>query len=331
MATWVLNDETKANVYGFRVKNSGIDLERFRQNPVMLAMHKDWDLMSIIGRWTNIRIEGNLLLADDEFDMDDEDTAKIAGKVKRGFIKACSMGFLFLQENLEKAVDGLFDLVQSELYEASLVTIPGNANAVRLYAAPGKLMSDDQIRLCLTAVKESPDTKKVTSGKPKSNFNHMEKFILSGPALSVLLAAGLSNQDDAGAVNAAIAKLGADLKQAQDDLTTAKQTIQTMKDAQLAAVKKEAETLVDAAVVAGKLTADKKEQFVTLAINDISLAKSILENMPGKTGLAAGIKGSPAGGSADQPKSLDEFQKLPLARQLAFKNENPEAYQALFA
>ena len=152
MATWILNDETKANVYGFRVRNAGIDLERFRANPVMLAMHRDWDLDAIIGRWTNIRIEGNLLLADDEFDMEDEKAKALAGKAERGFLKAVSMGFLWAEEYMEKALDGVFDLVQSELIEASLVTIPGNANAVRLYAAPGQLMEDKEIKLSLSSL-----------------------------------------------------------------------------------------------------------------------------------------------------------------------------------
>ncbi|MCH7400119.1 HK97 family phage prohead protease [Belliella sp. DSM 107340] len=323
--SYILNDETQANVYGFRVKNSGIDLDRFNKNPVMLAMHRDWDLMAVIGRWTNIRIEGSLLLADPEFDMEDEEAKKIAGKVERGFVKAVSMGFLFLKENLEKNIDDMFDLVSCELYESSFVTIPGNKNAVRLYAAPNKLMKDDEIRLCLNAVmveKPTIDT--------NSKSNNMEKFTLSGAALTVLLMAGLTKQDDPSEINSVIGKLGTDLQTAKDDLATAKTTIQTMKDAQLSAVKKTAENLVDAAVLAGKLTADKREQFVTLAVNDLDLAKSILENMPGKKGLAATVTGSPAGGNADDPKNMDEFQALPLSKQLAFKADNPEGYAALF-
>lgn len=326
MATWVLNDETKANVYGFRVLNSGIDLERFKQNPVMLAMHKDWDLASVIGRWTNIRVEGHLLLADDEFDMEDEEAAKISGKVKRGFLKACSMGFLFLQEHLQKAIDGMFDLVESELLEASLVTIPGNSNAVRLYAAPGKLMDEKEIKLSLSAVMANP----TTTTHLKTN-NNMEKFTLSGPALALLLGVGLTNQENADSVNAAIVKLGADLQAEKDAHGNTKQALQAMKDAQLSAAKKAAENDVEAAILSGKLTAGQKDQFVKLYLSDPELAKSVLANMPGKKSLGASVNGSPEGGNAADPKTLDEFEKLSLSAQLAFKESNPEGYQALFA
>lgn len=313
-------------MYGFRVLNAGIDLERFKQNPVMLAMHRDYDLTSVIGRWTNIRVEGHLLLADDEFDMEDEEAAKIAGKVKRGFLKACSMGFLFLQEHLQKAIDGMFDLVESELLEASLVTIPGNSNAVRLYAAPGKLMDEKEIKLSLSAVMANPTTTTLNL-----NTNKMEKFTLSGPALAVLLMAGLSSQEDPAAVNSSIAKLGADLKKAQEDLEKANGTIKTMKDAQLSAAKAAAENDVEAAILSGKLTAAQKDQFVKLYLSDPELAKSVLANMPGKKSLGASVNGSPEGGNAAEPKNLDEFEKLSLSAQLAFKENNPEGYQALFA
>ena len=325
MATWVLNDETKANVYGFRVLNAGIDLERFKQNPVMLAMHKDWDLTSVIGRWTNIRIEGSQLLADDDFDMEDEDAAKIAGKVKRGFLKACSMGFLLMRDHLEKAVDGLFDLAKSELMEASIVTIPGNANAVRLYAAPGQLMDEKEIKLCLSAVMTNSTT------TLKLNTNNMEKFTLSGHALAALLAVGLTNQENADSVNAAIVKLGADLQAEKDAHGATRQTLQALKDAQLSAAKKTAETEVEAAILSGKLTAAQKDQFVKLYLSDPELAKSVLANMPGKKSLGASVNGSPEGGNAADPKTLDEFEKLSLSAQLAFKESNPEGYQALFA
>ena len=49
---------------------SGADLSVFKNNPVMLLNHDDWDLP--IGRWENIRVEGTQILADAVFDEDDE-------------------------------------------------------------------------------------------------------------------------------------------------------------------------------------------------------------------------------------------------------------------
>lgn len=327
MATWTLNDETKVNSYGFRLLNSGLDLERFIANPMMLAMHRDWDLNAVIGRWKNIRIEGHLLLAEDEFDMADEEAKKIAGKVERGFLKAVSLGFLFLQEFFVKAMDGVFELTKSEPYEGSLVVIPSNANAVRLYSSPGVLMTEDEVKLQLSAM--AANVKVRVSEKPKSNFN-MEKFTLTGGALAVLLAAGLTNQNDEAAVNASIAQLGVNLKKAQDAEAAAKLSLKEVKDAQLTAAKSNATALVEAAITAGKLTADKKESFITLGISDPGMLATVLESMPVKTSLGALAGGSP-GAAAGEPKNIDEFAALPLLKQLAFKESNPEGYKALFS
>lgn len=324
MATWILNDETKVNSYGFRLLNSGLDLDRFRENPMMLAMHRDWDLNAVIGRWKNIRIEGSLLLAEDEFDMEDAEAKKIAGKAARGFLKGCSLGFLFLEEFFVKALDGVFELQKSEPYEGSIVVIPSNKNAVRLYSAPGVLMSPDEIKLCLSAMSGKAEVS--ITEKPKPNFN-MEKFTLSGAALGVLLAAGLNDQNDPVAVNAAIAKLGADLKTAQGNEAAAKQALQTLKDAQLTAAKTAVTSRVEAAITAGKVTADKKESLITLGLTDPTMLDFVLDSVPGKASLGAQVQQA----STTDPKTIDEFAALPLAKQLAFKEGNPEGYKALFA
>ena len=126
-------------------------------------------------------------------------------------------------------------------------------------------------------------------------------------------------------------QLGARLKKEQDDHTATKDALKVMKDAQLAAVEKNANDAVNAAILAGKLTAAQKEQYVKLYLSDAELAKGILDNMPGKSSLAASAGGNAGAGNPDDPKTLDDFQKMPLQKQLAFKENNPEGYQALFS
>ena len=158
----------------------------------------------------------------------------------------------------------------------------------------------------------------------------MEKFTLTAGALSVLMLNGLTNQNDEAAVNAAIATLGANLKTAQENEAAAKLALKEIKDAQLTAAKANATAIVEAAITAGKLTADKKESFITLGVSDPAMLSTVLESMPGKTSLGA-LAGGSQGAAAGEPKNLDEFEKLPLAKQLAFKQNNPEGYKALFA
>lgn len=127
---FILNDETKVNQFGFRVKNSGLRLGRFRANPVILDNHKEGN-EAVIGRWENIQIEGHLLTAEAVFDDHDPNAVAIAGKVERGFIKGASLGLdPFSMNNFKIASDDVYDLVEAEILEASIVAIPNNANAL---------------------------------------------------------------------------------------------------------------------------------------------------------------------------------------------------------
>jgi HK97 family phage prohead protease len=221
MATFVLNDETKVNSYGYRILNKGIDLKRFKANPVMLAQHMN-NLWAVVGRWVNIRIEGDCLLADAEFDMDDEDAAKIAGKVERGFIKACSMGILFMGAYLKLYADGTYVLEKCELMENSIVAVPSNANAVRLFAENGEPMSEEQVQQSLSALRDIlPDL--------KTQHNQMEKLTLSIAALSALC---MEQAPTADQLSAAIVSLSADAKASKDRVTELTAELNLQKEAQ---------------------------------------------------------------------------------------------------
>lgn len=61
---FILNNDTSINSYGFRILTAGINLTRFKQNPVMLDQHLN-TTSAVIGRWLDlsateikIRIDG---------------------------------------------------------------------------------------------------------------------------------------------------------------------------------------------------------------------------------------------------------------------------------
>lgn len=139
--TFILCDGNRVNSYGFRTDLAGLDLERFKSNPVMLYAH---DPSDVIGRWENIRVEDNQLKADAVFDTDDEQGKRIAGKVERGFLKGCSMG-IHVKELHE--VDNVHVATRSELMEASVCPIPSDAGAVRLYDENRKELTFEEVRL----------------------------------------------------------------------------------------------------------------------------------------------------------------------------------------
>lgn len=139
--TFILCDGSRVNSHGFRTDLAGMDMERFKSNPVMLYFH---DTLEVIGRWENLRVEDGKLLADAVFDMEDETGKKVAGKVERGFLKGCSMGLCIVELG---DVDGVTTATRSELVEASVCSIPSDAGAVRLYDQNHKELTFDEVKL----------------------------------------------------------------------------------------------------------------------------------------------------------------------------------------
>lgn len=124
--TFILSDQT-VNCYGSIILTSGIDTSRFERNPVMLYMHDR--NRGIIGRWENIRKEGNNLLADAVFDTGGELGAEVARQVENGFIRAVSIGVDILETT---DTNGATTVTKCVLDEVSIVDIPANSNALRL-------------------------------------------------------------------------------------------------------------------------------------------------------------------------------------------------------
>lgn len=105
----------------------GLRMERFSRNPVMLFGHNH---NQVIGRWENYKIEDNQLSAEAVFDTGDELGKEVARKVKENFLRAASVGIIPIKLEL---LDDEFVMAECELVEASIVAIPADAGAVRLY------------------------------------------------------------------------------------------------------------------------------------------------------------------------------------------------------
>lgn len=128
----ILCDSSTINSYGFRTDVNGIDLTRFKKNPVMLYNHNP---LQVIGKWKAISVDNGQLTAEPVFDMDDPFAAEIARKVDQGFIKGCSMGIMITQITKSKGIDVA---TESVLLEASIVSIPADENALVVYADENK-------------------------------------------------------------------------------------------------------------------------------------------------------------------------------------------------
>ncbi|NMA73133.1 MAG: hypothetical protein GX963_03030 [Bacteroidales bacterium] len=140
---FVLSDGNIVNSKGFRIDINGIDLTRFIKNPVMLFEH---NRANVIGLWEDIRKEHNKLTAVPKFDTDDAEALSISGKVERGFLKGASMGIVVLET---KEIENELVVTKSDLFEASIVTIPSDSGAVRLYNKKLEHLSVAELKLSI--------------------------------------------------------------------------------------------------------------------------------------------------------------------------------------
>lgn len=333
---FVLNDENKVNSYGFRIKNSGIDLARFKSNPVMLDDH--WDsARCVLGKWNEIQANGATLTAVPEFDKEDADAAKIAGKVERGFIKACSMGILFNPADMQYDMDGTKVLNKCELIEVSIVAIPSNANAIRLFQKTengNELMTPDQVKVCLSAISD-----------PTQKFkqeNTMKKVFLSTAAL---IALALTDKYDAATgidqslVDDGITKLKAELEAVKGDLKAKETALKTITDQAATAKKLAIENKVDNAIKEGRFDAvttnaegkqvDNRAEFISMGIANEATLDAVLSALPAKKTLGAGVHNTANLGNTGEVKTMEDFQKLNDQQQLAFKTASPDAFRKI--
>ena len=265
---FVFNDETKRNSHGFRLLNSGADLSRFNLNPVMLDTHEK---KPVIGKWDNLRVEGSLMIAAPIFDVGDPEGLRLSGQVEREFVKAASPGIYIEDAMYMPLANGESELVVTkwELLECSILGVPSHANALAFYSKEGVQLSiDDALKSIQTL---AAPTKPKEFINPKKN---MEKIILTAAAATLL---GLGTEHaDMTAINAAVTALGARATEAETKLADFN--------------KERATTLVDLAIAEGRLEANRKDSFVTLAISDFKQASDILGSLPAKKELGAKVK-----------------------------------------
>ncbi|WP_094178903.1 hypothetical protein [Flavobacterium psychrophilum] len=310
---FVFNDQNQTNSYGFRILTAGISLKRFNKNPMMLNQH--WNSTeSVLGKWTNIRVENDLLLGEPVFDIEDADALKVSGKVEREFINSCSMGITFNRDDL-KIIGTELVMEKCEIYECSIVAVPSNANSIRLYTESGTLLKDDEVKqLCLSLQPEVLENQEL-----QLNPINMKKILLSVTSLLALKFDKSTPEVDVEKVEAAILTLS-------NENATLKAKVLALEAEKDSAQETEITEMVNLAITEGRIPATKKEDFVNLAKVNFDLAKTTIEAIPVKRTLSNDV--SNPTGSTEMTK--EAFQKLSHTAQLEFKNNNADEYIKLF-
>lgn len=137
---FVASDES-VDRYGDIIRARGWQLERFRQNPVLLFGHNSRE--PAIGGVTKIEVVGTRLIADVEFDDAPENTKAqvVWGLLEKGYMRAVSVGFAptgKINTLLDDAGNWTgFEYTQQELLELSVVPVPANPQALAIAKSLG--------------------------------------------------------------------------------------------------------------------------------------------------------------------------------------------------
>lgn len=300
MNEFILSDGSNINDRGYKVLISGINMERFSKNPVMLKEH---DPRLVIGRWEKWKKENNQLKAEPVFDVDDPEGKEVARKVDKNFLRCASIGIIPMKM---EEFEGEYVMTESILVEASIVSIPSDAGAVRLYNDKLEELSFDQVKINFNF---------------SNNQNAKQMTDVVGLKLSQKTIESLNLDNDHTAKDVELA------------VTEKDKEIETL-NAKLSAVEKQRQTdYLDNAVKAGKITEAEKLSFSKMAekgcFDDVKTiieqkpetASASLAEMATKTSLSAGrenwdylkwMKEDPKGLEKIRHENPKEFEKLQL-------------------
>ena len=119
------------NCYGFKVDTAGIDLSRHTNTNTTPAFYNHDRSEMPLGVWRGLsKKDGKLVATGLELDMEDDEAIEMARKIELGHLNSVSMGLIV---NEFKQIGNDIVAVKSELLELSIVDVPANKNAIRLY------------------------------------------------------------------------------------------------------------------------------------------------------------------------------------------------------
>lgn len=290
------------NSYGTRVLTSGMDIEQYRRNPVLLYMHERGN---VIGFVKDIQVENNEVTGELVFDEVTELSKRCKRQFEFGSLKMVSAGLdiIEMSEDSQYLVVGQTSptIVKSKLFEVSVVDIGANDDALVL----------------------KKDGKQITLGRdgecalPLLNTNPIKQEQMEQKKLALQLGLPETATEDE-----ITAKLG-ELHAAQEENVRLKKEKEELTLASIT-------TLVDRAIDEKRISPDKKEDFVSLG-KEIGAKKlsSIFSAMSPHVKLSA-ILGHQGTGKAEAPGNYAKLSEVPADKLLVLRKEQPEEYKRLY-
>ena len=251
---WIVSTQD-LNSYGTWVLTAGIDVSDFEKNPLMLLMHERG---LPIGKWQNLSVQDNCLMAEEVFDENDPEAMKVKSKVEGGFLNACSIGIDILEMSdapeLTKPGQVYGTITKCKLREISIVDLPSNKQAMRLYKNGVEMnFADGASDLLLLEHKK------------------IDNMVFKTLAVQLGLAESATEQD--------VAKKVLELQAAANTVLGLKTQIETLQAEKLTLVGAQIDQLLSDAADAKKITEAQKPAFKNLLLADFANTKAVLDSM----------------------------------------------------
>ena len=293
------------NSYGTRVLTSGMNVEQYNRNPVLLYMHERGQ---VIGYVKDLRVEGDEVTGELMFDEATELSQRCKKQWEFGSLKMVSVGIdiLEMSEDPKHLVQGQTSptITRSKLFEVSLVDIGANDDAIVLQKDGKRIELDKNGGAVLPLL----NTIIINQTTKRTKKMDQEKIALE---------LGLPKDADEAQISAALANL----KAKGDEAESLRQERDTLRNARI-------ETLVNAAIAEKKIGEEKKQQFVELGKKiGADELKQTFDAMSPQVKLSNIVGGgAPAGGHAEYKKLSD----VPAEQMAELKEKNPAQYKKLY-
>lgn len=305
------------NCYGFRLLTSGYLQSEFEKNPVGYHMHGEEKSpfpreQGVLVSWSDFRNDGENVYAKPNINLTHPRGQRTVDEINSGFLNAASMGHFVVLEmdnNPANALPNQTGPTVTKWFnrECSLVDIPGNFDALKLYDQDG-----EEINLAAFT---------------NQKFKQMNKTLSAAAIAKLGLKAEATENETDAVINNLVAEaakvptLVKDLAAAKEDKATAEKEL---KDLKASVTEKEVNDIVETALAANKVTAEGakalKEQF---ADNPTGL-KAVVDTLQAYKPVTTQLSDKEKGMAELAGKSYDELDKSNKLE--ALKAANPASF-----
>jgi len=303
--------DSSVNSYGFRLLTSGYLMDEYKKNPIGYDMHKRDT--GVLVRWEDLRVDGEKVYGKPVINLNHPNGQKTVEDIENGFINAASVGHLIALEVSDDPAVRLPNQLGPTVTkwfnrECSLVDIPGNFNALKLYDK-----DENEINLA-------------DFTKPK--FPEMKKIEITAAHLTALnLKAEATDADFATALNDLVAK-AAKVDSLQTELATAKKTLV---DLNASVVTDKVKGLLVPALAAGKITKELSEKLEKDYATNPDGLSAVLAALPAFTPVTETFKVAEVNVKRVADLVAKGYDALMESGEIVeLKAKSPDAYKQLF-